>query len=163
MVNRTALLTQPRSWVTLLSLPSLNPSGLLPPGDHEASWNELDRAFGTNFKRKDLMVNLHHTVKSLVDLGVTEIYIDGSFVTAKERPRDVEVIYVPPSGADTSTWGLFSFGQHEMLKRMHKIDLWPYPSPQPTVTGWVTIKDFFSTDRDGTPKGIIRLNLEGFS
>jgi hypothetical protein len=114
-----------------LSLPSLNADGLLPPGEHEATWSDVEQTFGrSSFKRKDLFLRLHHTVKALVELGVVEIYLDGSFVTSKDRPRDVEVIYVAPAGVDTSTWGLFSFAQHETLKRMHKIDLWPYPSPQ---------------------------------
>ncbi|MFJ9900166.1 DUF6932 family protein [Streptomyces sp. NPDC091280] len=145
-----------------MPLPSFNDHGYLPPGEHEATWEEVEKVLGWNFKRKDLLVGLHYVVKSLVEFGVTEFYLDGSFVTNKVRPGDVEVIYMPPKGVDTRQWGLFSFAQHDTLKKRYKIDLWPYPSPQPTSSGYVTIKEFFSSDLDDVPKGIVRLSLEGF-
>ncbi|WP_405425215.1 DUF6932 family protein [Streptomyces erythrochromogenes] len=145
-----------------MPLPQLNDLGYLPPGEHSAQWKEIELTFGWNYKRKNLLVGLHYTVKSLVEFGVDEFYIDGSFVTEKPRPRDIEVIYMPLPAKPKQSWGLFDFSQHEALKRQHEIDLWPYPSPQRTSRGTVTIKDFFSFDRNDTPKGIIRLDLEGF-
>ncbi|MFK0010497.1 DUF6932 family protein [Streptomyces sp. NPDC091027] len=145
-----------------MPLPQLNDLGYLPVGEHPATWKEIELTFGWNYKRKNLLIGLHYTVKSLVDFGVDEFHIDGSFVTEKPRPRDIEVVYMPPATRVGGSWGLFDFSQHETLKRQHGIDLWPYPSPQRTAKGTVTIKDFFSFDRNGMPKGIIRLDLEGF-
>ncbi|MFE6091180.1 DUF6932 family protein [Streptomyces massasporeus] len=145
-----------------MTLPELTDLGYLPPGEHEATWKEVERAFGWNFKRKNLLTGLHYTVKSLMGFGVTEIYLDGSFVTSKVRPGDIEVVYMPPASPSTTSWGIFDFAQHNVLKRQYGIDLWPYPSPQPTASGKISIKEFFSFDRDGEPKGIVRLNLEDF-
>ncbi|MGW2333976.1 DUF6932 family protein [Streptomyces sp. NPDC001685] len=145
-----------------MPLPPLNDLGYLPPGEHLAVWKEVEESFGGNFKRKNLLVGLHYTVKSLLEFGVVEIYIDGSFVTDKVRPGDIEVIYMPPKVSAVTDWGLFDFSQRKALKRQHGIDLWPYPSPQRTANGVITIKDFFSSDRDGQSKGIVRLDLEGF-
>ncbi|MEU5999070.1 hypothetical protein ABZ837_14720 [Streptomyces sp. NPDC047197] len=145
-----------------MALPELNDLGYLPPGEHGATWKEVEGAFGWNFKRNNLLTGLHYTVKSLITFGVTEFYIDGSFVTSKVRPGDIEVIYFPPTTPIVQSWGIFDFSQHSVLKRQYGIDLWPYPSPQKTASGFISIKDFFSRDRDGELKGIVRLDLEDF-
>ncbi|MFF7521167.1 DUF6932 family protein [Streptomyces pseudovenezuelae] len=146
-----------------MALPELTDLGYLPPGEHEATWKEVEATFGWNFKRKNLLVGLHYTVKSLMELGVREIYVDGSFTTSKVRPGDIEVVYMPPTTSAAQPWGIFDFSQHHTLKRRYGIDLWPHPSPQEVAPGkFVSIKEFFSFDRDGAPKGIVRLNLEGF-
>jgi hypothetical protein len=145
-----------------VSLPEFSESGNLPAGEYECTWKELEASFGTSFKRKSLLQELHYVVNNLTSFGVETLYIDGSFVTSKDRPRDVEVVYMVPKGADNSQWGLFSPVQHDLLKRMRHIDLWPYPSPQRIRFRDMTILEFFSQDRDGSAKGIVLLNLEGY-
>jgi hypothetical protein len=145
-----------------MALPELNDLGYLPPGEHEATWKEVEDAFGWNFKRKNLLTGLHYVVRSLIDFGVADFFIDGSFVTSKVRPRDIELVYVPPKAPRVSSWGIFDFSQHGTLKRQYGIDLWPYPSPQPTASGLISIKEFFCIDRDGEIKGIVRLDVENF-
>ncbi|TRO64778.1 DUF6932 family protein [Streptomyces sp. IB201691-2A2] len=148
-----------------MTIPPLDPgTGYLPEGEHEAEWKEVVDRFGTTFKRKDLLMNLAHVLRGLRTRGVQSVLLDGSFVTNKQRPRDVEVIYFPPPGADVSSYGEFSPAGHDALKRQYKIDLWPYPSHQPgrnVMSKPITITEFFSTDREGEPKGLIRIKLEG--
>jgi hypothetical protein len=144
-------------------LPPFDEAGNLPIGEHMATWKEVEESLGWNFKRRNLLVGLHYTVKSLSNLGVTKFLLDGSFTTIKERPNDIEVVFVPPLNVDMSNWGIFSFAEHSNLKKIHGIDLWPYPSPQRTSSGaTITIVDFFLSDRDGNSKGIVQLDLEGF-
>jgi hypothetical protein len=148
-----------------MTIPPLDPdTGYLPEGEHEADWKEVLDRFGTTFKRKDLLMNLAHVLRGLRSLGVQIALLDGSFITGKQRPRDIEVVYFPPSGVDMRAFGEFSPANHDALKRQYKIDLWPYPSPQPgpnVMSKPITITEYFSTDREGAPKGLIRIKLEG--
>jgi hypothetical protein len=144
-----------------MSIPELDPvSGNLPPGDHPATVDEVGVRFGFNYRRKELLRNVEWVVEKLWASGVTEIYIDGGFVTAKERTRDVDMVYVAPPGAEPETWGLLAPSRRLELKKLHRIDLWRFPSPQlvgGAVRKTVTIKAFFESDRDGNAKGIVKL------
>ncbi|MEU6515134.1 hypothetical protein [Streptomyces sp. NPDC046978] len=139
-------------------------TGYLPEGEHEADWKEVVDRFGVTFGRKNLLMNLEHVLRGLRGLGVQTALLDGSFVTNKQRPRDIEVIYFPPDAADVKSFGEFAPMNHDALKRRYKIDLWPYPSPQPgpnSMSKPITITEYFSTDREDIPKGLVRIKLEG--
>lgn len=136
-------------------------TGLLPPGEHPASLAELEAVFCFNYRRRQIFSGLTFVVEKLHEKRVERIWIDGSFVTMKERPKDVDVIYEPRSGSQTDTWGLLSFARHNDLKELHRVDLWPYPSPQPIPGNpgqYQTILDFFKQSRDGQCKGVVILN-----
>lgn len=65
-------------------------TGNLPPGVHDATWDELVDAFGFNRRRAELLQGLREALESLAQAGCKRAYIDGSFVTAKERPGDFD-------------------------------------------------------------------------
>lgn len=132
-------------------------TGCLPPGEHPASLADIEQAFCGTYRRREIFKGLVFVVSRLRDRGVTRIWIDGSFVTNKERPGDVDVVF-DPDGADTTGWGLLTFARRHDLKRIHRVDLWPHPSPQ-GITG-VPIAEWFQTDREGEPKGIVVLTME---
>lgn len=77
-----------------MSIPSFNADGLLPPGIHSATMAELEQKLGFSPKRYVLVEGLKQVTGELVKLGVTEVYVNGSFVTNKISPKDVDV-YVP--------------------------------------------------------------------
>ncbi len=127
------------------------PSGALPPGEHEATLKEISSALTWNYSRRVIYSGLEFVVNELTAHSVDVIWVDGSFVTNKDRPRDVDVAYEVPSGGDPDGWGLLSPARHNDLKRYQRVDLYAYWPGQPQI------KEFFSTDRNGAPKGIIRL------
>ena len=135
----------------------------MPKGVHDATLVEIQQRFGTNYRRRQLLTGLKFVVDRLRGFGVTTVWIDGSFVTAKERPRDVDVIYDPPPNTDTTTWGLLSPSRRKELKQYYGVDLWRHPSPQPTKGNPLkteTLLEMMSTDRAGVPKGVLKL-VEG--
>jgi hypothetical protein len=136
-------------------------TGRLPPGRHHASLDEVVSAFGAGPQRLRLVDGLLWVASRLEQKGVTTIWIDGSFVTDKHRPRDVDVIYLPPRGADPRTWGVLSPSRRKELKAAYRVDLWPHPSPQPKRVGFghEPLIDLFTHDRDGTEKGIVEVTL----
>ena len=70
--------------------------GLLPPG---IDWEEIGERFGTNEHRRDLLGGLRAALVALAEAGCGTAYIDGSFVTDKERPNDRDACW-DPDGAD---------------------------------------------------------------
>ncbi len=133
--------------------------GYLPPGEHPATLDEIEARFATNIRRREIMTGLRRVVDQLIDHGVDTIWIDGGFVTDKPRPKDVDVVYVPPEGADTSSWGSVASNNRQETKDIYRVDLWKHPSPQGLAR--IPIKDWFQKDEPGVVKGIILLTMEG--
>jgi hypothetical protein len=65
-------------------------SGNLPPGIHEATWDELTAAFGSTPQRRQLLDGLLRALRSLRRAGCRLAYVNGSFVTAKQTPGDFD-------------------------------------------------------------------------
>jgi hypothetical protein len=138
-------------------------TGYLPAGDHSASLDEMEQRFCGTLRRREIFKELKHVVEQLEAKGVDTIWIGGSFVTDKERPGDVDVIYEPPPESDPAGWGLLSPSRRKDLKKQRRVDLWKSPSPQPIPGKPLqrqTIKEFFGTDKDGVAKGFIQLSKE---
>ena len=74
-----------------MAIPKLNAYGLLPPGVHEASMAEVERRFGIGPKRAYLVEQgLKPVVQELMQMGISELYLGGSFTTEKVSPGDVD-------------------------------------------------------------------------
>ena len=75
--------------------------GLLPPGVHDASLDELDQYFG-RFQRTDQRISLCKKLKEYITaLRLAEIkcslIIDGSFImTGVDEPDDIDLVLVLP-------------------------------------------------------------------
>jgi hypothetical protein len=134
--------------------PFVAPGGALPPGEHPATLKEINTRFTSNYARKQICQGLKFVVGELASHDVEIIFVDGSFVTNKERPRDVDVAYEIPDGADPWGWGLLSPARRKDLKRYQRVDLLHYWPNQPEI------KSYFCHDRYDNPKGIIRLIAE---
>lgn len=137
-------------------------TGYLADGDHGALLEEVESFFGFTYRRRQILVGLRWVVGALRSHGVLNIWLDGSFVTAKLRPRDVDVAYDPPAGVNTDSWGLLAFGRRLDLKKAQRVDLWPHPSPQPSkgLFGLQPIREWWRTDANGTAKGLVKLMEE---
>lgn len=146
-----------------MSIPDLTSAGYLPPGDHRGTMEELWARFGRGPRRRMLLEQLDYVIERLALLGVQRIWVDGSFVTDKLRPGDIDVIYDVPPGADVSKWGDFSPQRRKELKNARHVDLWPHPSMQSVRDTHgrraQTLHDMFSLDREGRPKGMILMDL----
>ena len=69
-------------------IPPFDAAGLLSPGVHWASWDELSDRFANNPWRQMLMTGLGAALENLKNAGCRTVYIDGSFVTNKVVPND---------------------------------------------------------------------------
>lgn len=77
-----------------MGIPKLGKDGTLPRGVHRATLSDVWAAFGGKTAwRVVLMMALETAVKRAWNAGVTRILVDGSFVTAKKEPRDVDLVF----------------------------------------------------------------------
>src|SRR2546425_1140424 len=71
-------------------VPSFDPNGNLPPGIHQISWKELSDVFGTTRHREQLLKGLLEAAKALKSVGCKKLYVDGSFITDTDVPKDFD-------------------------------------------------------------------------
>ncbi len=83
-----------------MPIPELNEYGLLPEGVHACTLEEIGARLG-RFQRTDRRVQLFAKLCALVNeeqrAGIAiELFIDGSFVTDKAAPGDIDLVVVVP-------------------------------------------------------------------
>ena len=132
-------------------IPWFNDEGYLPPGIHLATLAEIAARFGQDSELRRVQMD---SLRWLIDLarraGVSRIVVNGSFVTDKLEPNDVDcVLQIGPgfphdlaAAADLTTG--FPFVNMELVNRN-------------------AFREFtektFASDRDLVPKGMVEVIL----
>ena len=74
-----------------MAIPGLNDNGELEEGEHEATLDEVEAVYGLSTdQRKRLMRGLREAASNLEQAGIKKIWINGSFVTNKAQPNDID-------------------------------------------------------------------------
>lgn len=145
-------------------IPPFDPTtGNLPPGEHPATWGEVVERFGQTAWRAELLVGLRAAMVSLKAAGCRTVYLDGSFVTAKERPGDFDGCWdaedVDFDLLEQLAPALLTFDAGRATqKAMYRGELF--------VADWqadeigTVFREFYQSDRDGNPKGIVVIELK---
>ena len=88
------------------AIPQFNDDGILPPGDYEVSFADLRQSIlatgplaGTRPTwdvtwRLNLIANLETLARQLWQVGIREIFADGSFAEDKDHPNDIDGYFV---------------------------------------------------------------------
>jgi hypothetical protein len=145
-------------------IPLLGSDGNLPPGVHHATWDELVERFGGTEHRARLLAGLRSALCVLRTAGCRRVYINGSFVTAKEVPGDFDAVW-DPAGVDVElllrlqpAFGDFS-QRRAAQKSIFRGEFFP-SSLTEHGTG-STFLDFFQIDKlSGGSKGIVAVDLD---
>jgi hypothetical protein len=141
---------------------------LLPPGIHDVDPSELDNhflsAFGASRTRRTLIDGFQRYIEALKKYAVPfEIWLDGSFVTSKEDPNDIDlVVFAPaselnalPLADQNSLRGLFD---RPSCKSVFGCDvLFAVAEDENTRSYW---RGWYGYDREEQPKGIARVTLK---
>ena len=141
-------------------VPPFDDDGLLPPGIHVVSWSEIVEHFGWNGWRRELVAGLREALVSLAVAGCKRVYVDGSFVTAKQYPGDFDACWeergIDPAQLDPV---LLTFDDgRRAQKAKFRGELFP-ASVAADINGSPFVC-FFQVDRDtGRQKGIVALDL----
>jgi len=141
-----------------LVLPPFTDAGVLPPGLHWASWEELCKRFGGSRRRARLLEGLLEAASNLRAAGAVNIWLDGSFVTSKPDPEDydgawdaslVDLDKVDPILVDPVDLGTGRHRQKAKYGGELLVSVGRTGSP---------IQLFFQQTRDGDVKGIVLLD-----
>lgn len=131
-------------------IPPLRSDGTLPPGAHQAALAEVLSAYpARNPQRQMLNEALSEVVEQLWRLDPTlTILVDGSFVTNKAEPNDVDLLLI------TTRYNELTLQQYlAQVCPVEAVSIHLYAEPHlPSA-----MLDFFTTTQRGTAKGIIVL------
>lgn len=110
-----------------MPVPGFTTHGLLPPGVHPCSMAEAAAALCTSEQRKTIWAGLEGFVGWAAKLsGPTNLYVDGSYVTDKPIPGDVDVV-VDISACDAAgqaQWLQAWVDSHQHVKVTYHVDFY---------------------------------------
>ena len=72
-------------------IPDFDELGNLTPGIHVATWDEIVQRFGWTSRRRELLAGLNVALELLREAGCRRVLVNGSFVTDKDEPGDIDV------------------------------------------------------------------------
>jgi hypothetical protein len=135
------------------------PWKVLPPGLHDATFEEVRARFAINARRRELFKGLYRASKSLKSAGCTAIYLDGSYVTEKYIPGDFDLCW-DPTGVDPSKLDpVFLVFKDKRASQKRKYGGEFFISSAKTDVSH-TFLEYFQIDKEtGMAKGIIRIQL----
>jgi hypothetical protein len=145
-------------------IPSFDERGNLPPGIHQATWDEIVERYATNEQRGQLVNGLRSAIESLRVAGCSRVYLDGSFVTDKVVPGDFDACWeergVDPDLLDPV---LLDFNDGRAAQKA-KYGGELFPAEVAAEPGGTRFIDYFQRDRaTGEPKGIAAIDLGAWS
>ena len=143
-------------------IPEFDRTGNLPVGIHEATWNDFATRYGTTPHRRRLLEGLKLGLDSLHRAGSRRAYVNGSFVTAKNEPRDFDACWeargVDPRLLDPVVLDFSDRRRAQKAKFGGEL----FPAEVPADPAGTRFLDCFQQDKTtGARKGIIALDLKG--
>ena len=140
-------------------IPPFDPlTGRLPPGEHEASWDEVVERFGWNERCRRLIDGLADAVTALAEAGCRRLWLNGSFVTAKDEPDDFDACW-DQTDVDLDTLDPVLLDLSDG-RRAQKDRFGGELFPNVTEAGsGLVFADFFQNDRETGRKGIVVIDF----
>jgi len=135
----------------------------LPPGEHPTTLVEISATYGMSSpQRIRLMGSLLKVADTMKNAKVKRIWIDGSFVTDKKGPNDIDGCWsasgVLQTAFDAHMDPLFADPNARTLVK-NRYDLDFYIAEITEAKSGLRFPEFFQTDRNGNKKGILVVDL----
>ena len=139
--------------------PAFDPdSGRLSPGEHIASWDEVVERFGWTQRRRRLLDGLAEAIDLLAKAGCRQIWLNGSFVTAKDEPGDFDACWhTDEVDLDALDPVLLDLSNHRAAQKA-RFGGELFPNVIETQSG-LSFAEFFQNERDTSRKGIVVIYL----
>lgn len=140
-------------------LPAFDPdSGRLPPGEHVSSWDEVVERFGWTERRRRLLDGLAEAIELLASAGCRTLWLNGSFVTAKDEPGDFDACW-DTDGVDLDVLDpvLMDLSDRRSAQKA-RFGGELFPNVTETQSG-LSFAEFFQNERDTSRKGIVVIRL----
>lgn len=124
-----------------MPIPEFDQRGMLPVGVYECSLAEMAARFGWNLHRQRLLRSFgDFLVHEIRNAGFPEpLYVNGSFVTDKDKPEDVDVVLDLRSASEDRKWrGLILMEkERKRFREQYDVDFWV------NLPGQNNLADFF--------------------
>ena len=141
-----------------MTIPNLNNKGELPGGEHEATLQEINSVYGaSNERRKILMRGLHQAAQNFSLAGVKKIWVNGSFITDKAEPNDIDGCWEYTASVDIQKLDPVFLNSRQMMKDKYGLDF--FISNYIETDSGLPFPKFFQVNRNGKLKGIILVRL----
>ncbi len=130
-------------------IPEFNNVGYLPPGLHPATVEEIHQRFGSETElRRVQMESLDWLIELGQKAGIRRFVVNGSFVTDKLEPNDVDCVLLIEAGFPCD-----EAAEADLLSGLPFINL-----ELVDQEGFAQFTEkTFATDRDSVPKGMIEV------
>lgn len=140
-----------------MHIPLLNDAGELPDGEYDVSLDEVENRFGcATAQRRRLMQGLRAAAANFSKANVRKLWIDGSFVTNKEHPNDIDGAWETNDQIDLVVLDPVFLGSRAAMKDQYGLDF--FPDVIEAGSG-LPFPVFFRTNRENKPKGILVVRL----
>ena len=141
-------------------IPDFRDDGYLPEGLYPATQEEVINRFGKSSpRRRRLVQRLRRWIAPARQTGANRLLIDGSFVTAKEWPNDIDAVVLLAGNFDQQIkqGSDAAMELEEMLLTRCPEELFAAED----IGDWTDWIEFFSRTResDGRRKGLIEVQL----
>jgi hypothetical protein len=136
-----------------MPLPALRADGTFPPGIYQATLDEVFLAFPAKTPQRVLLSSALASCVAIVQrlTLADQIALDGSYLTSKPDPGDVDLAVLTP--------GMYQLAGEQRFAAegvdMQLLDI-QFAHSLADFQGWLA---FFSTARDGTSKGVVTVTL----
>lgn len=142
-------------------IPEFTKEGFLPKGIYRASIDEVKIRFGSsNPKRGKLFKGLIKALQNLKKAGIRKVYIDGSFVSSKTNPNDIDGCWEITANLDKQILDpVFQDFSYERRAMKQKYNVEFFPATWIEGDSGYPFVFFFQLNRDGKEKGIILIEL----
>jgi hypothetical protein len=136
-------------------------TGNLPPGIHDASWEEVIQRYGYNVTRRKQLEGLRLALDELALAGCSTVYLDGSFVTRREKPGDFDACWEADGvNADDLHPSLLKLRPPRTAQKVRYRGELVIADHLTEPFGSVFLEGFQRGSRDRRAKGIIRIDLK---
>ena len=139
-----------------MPFPEFTADGGLPTGIYRGTADEIVERFCRNSERRQYLEKpLRLLVQIAIDAEAIALYLNGSFVTDKQSPRDIDGVVVLPDAFDTT--GELA----QRLRQLHRdygLDIERVAAHDIEERDYL-LKDFFGTDREGKARGLVEVIL----
>lgn len=142
------------------SIPPFRPDGYLPEGVYVCTEAEAIFRFGSsNRHRRRLALRLHRWIELGRGVGARRLLVDGSFITTKEEPHDIDSVILLPTDFARQLEQ-----EHEPALELEEMLLTRRPEEifaAEDEADWEEWIEFFSRTResDGRRKGLVEVRL----
>ena len=143
-----------------MPIPNLNSNGELEPGEYVVTLEEIEAQYGQSpLQRQKLMRGLKAAAVKLQAAGVKKLWVDGSFITDKLRPNDIDGCWEYQDGIDISLLidDFLHRDSRKIVRERYGLDF--FIAQVIEAGSGKPFPRFFQTSRNGQAKGILIVQL----